>query len=377
MHLILSGIVGSVAYGLARPGSDIDRLGVYAAPTIELHGLRPPIGKYASKVTPGDEEDVALHEAGKYAALALGVNPAVTELMWLPADLYETRTPLGEDLISIRESLLSKRKVRDSYLGYAARQFRRLEARGDGSFSADTRHRTAKHARHLARLLTQGLELYSRCELNVRLADPDWYHEFGDRVAEGDLAAARAFLARVERTFDERYSPLPERPDETVVEEWLHAVRAAHYIPPRPRPAARPWLVDVDGTIALRDEQVGRTPYDWNQVGSDLPNPPVIYVVRALAAAGHPIVYLSGRSEECRAATSAWIASHLGVPGQALLMRTAGDHRPDTIIKAELYERQVLPRFGEAAGVLDDRNSVVAMWRARGLTVLQVAEGDF
>jgi predicted nucleotidyltransferase len=42
MHLLLSGIVGSVAYGLAGPGSDVDRLGVYAAPTVAFHGLRPP-----------------------------------------------------------------------------------------------------------------------------------------------------------------------------------------------------------------------------------------------------------------------------------------------------------------------------------------------
>ena len=35
-------------------------------------------------------------------------------------------------------------------------QFRKLVSRGDGSFSADTRKRTAKHARHLARLCTRG-----------------------------------------------------------------------------------------------------------------------------------------------------------------------------------------------------------------------------
>ncbi len=39
MHVLLSGIVGSTAYGLAHAGSDIDRLGMFAAPTEQLHGL--------------------------------------------------------------------------------------------------------------------------------------------------------------------------------------------------------------------------------------------------------------------------------------------------------------------------------------------------
>ncbi|WP_243718717.1 nucleotidyltransferase domain-containing protein [Actinomadura sp. KC06] len=153
-NVLLAGIVGSTAYGLAGPGSDIDRLGVYAAPTTAFHGLHPPTGRDATTVT--TKPDVTFHEAGKCAALCLGMNPTVTELIWLPDGLYETRTALGEQLISIRTAFLSARRVKDAYLGYAVSQFKRLETRGDGSFSADTRKRTAKHARHLARLVHQG-----------------------------------------------------------------------------------------------------------------------------------------------------------------------------------------------------------------------------
>lgn len=39
------------------------------------------------------------------------------------------------------------------------------------------------------------------------------------------------------------------------------------------------WLVDIDGTVALRGE---RGPFDWDRVGEDKPNGPVIAVVRAL-----------------------------------------------------------------------------------------------
>jgi predicted nucleotidyltransferase len=227
VNVLLSGIVGSTAYGLATPESDIDRLGIYAAPTIAFHGLHPPIGKAATKVT--TKPDVTMHEVGKYASLCLSMNPTVTELMWLEPDFYETRTPLGDDLIGIRTAFLSARRTRDAFLGYAQSQFKRLEDRGDGSFSADTRKRTAKHARHLARLVHQGRELYATGHLTVRLDDPQWFRDFGEWVAAGDLDLARKLLARAVEDFDSIRTPLPDRPDEKAAERWLHAVRAAYY----------------------------------------------------------------------------------------------------------------------------------------------------
>ncbi|WP_455353530.1 nucleotidyltransferase domain-containing protein [Streptomyces sp. SYSU K217416] len=224
-HVLLSGIVGSTAYGLARPGSDIDRLGLFAAPTEAFHGLHQPV---ASHVT--TDPDRTLHEAAKWCRLALGGNPTVMELVWLPTELYEVRTPLGDELIGIRDSLLSAARVRDAYLGYATQQFKRLYDRGDGSFSADTRKRTAKHARHLRRLCHQGFELYATGELNIRVDDPEAYHQFGEDVA-ADAMVALPMLKRFERLFEETKSVLPEQPDEAPAEAWLRRVRAAHYTP--------------------------------------------------------------------------------------------------------------------------------------------------
>ncbi|MGC1211903.1 MAG: nucleotidyltransferase domain-containing protein [Micromonospora sp.] len=238
MHLLLSGIVGSVAYGLARAGSDVDRIGVFAAPTVAFHGLHPP---RESVVT--TDPDVTLHEAAKYCRLALSGNPTATELMWLPDDCYETRTEFGDRLIAIRSAFLSAPRVRDAYLGYATQQLRRLTTRGadtDGSRSrraeressqvGGSRH-SAKHARHLARLLHQGRVLYATGVLEIRLADPEWFRAFGERVAGGALDEAKALVAAAERDFDRIRTPLPERPDEETVERWLLDVRAAH-LPP-------------------------------------------------------------------------------------------------------------------------------------------------
>jgi predicted kinase len=145
----------------------------------------------------------------------------------------------------------------------------------------------------------------------------------------------------------------------------------APYTPPDGAPEA--FLVDIDGTVAVMN---GRRPYDETRVSEDLPNPPVIAVVRALRAAGYRLVFCSGRRESCRADTTAWLAEHVAVPYDVLLMRADGDDRRDTIVKAELFDRHVRDRYRVVA-VLDDRDQVVRAWRAMGLTVLQVGEGDF
>lgn len=225
MHVLLSGIVGSTAYGLDRAGSDVDRLGVFAAPTTSLHGLRRPKESHVTH-----DPDETYHEAAKWARLALGGNPTVTELVWLPDDLYEVRTPLGEELIALRTSLLSAPRVRDSYLGYASQQFKRLQNRADGSFSSDTRGRTAKHARHLKRLCEQGYQLYSTGRLTLRVEDPEEYFRFGDRTAE-DPASALPLLKQYEEAFESTRSALPDRCDERPVESWLLRVRDYFYTP--------------------------------------------------------------------------------------------------------------------------------------------------
>jgi predicted kinase len=132
-------------------------------------------------------------------------------------------------------------------------------------------------------------------------------------------------------------------------------------------------LVDIDGTVALMN---GRSPYDMTRVGEDLPNPAVIAAVRAMHAAGHGIVFCSGRDDSCRAETEAWLELHVGVKYEALFMRAEGDSRKDSIVKREIFDNQIRDRW-TVVGVFDDRMQVVRMWRALGLTVFQVAEGDF
>ncbi|MGK5519230.1 AAA family ATPase [Micromonospora sp. URMC 107] len=183
------------------------------------------------------------------------------------------------------------------------------------------------------------------------------------------------------------------RPEaERVGEAWIRRLHERYLegrTLPLPVPQARPGrpatvhapsteppeivLVDIDGTVALN---VSRSPYDMARVGEDEPNPAVIAAVRAMHAAGYGVVFCSGRDATARAATEAWLARHVRVPHLGLHLRAVGDSRKDSVVKREIYEREIADRY-RVVGVFDDRQQVVRMWRALGLTVFQVAEGDF
>ncbi len=139
-------------------------------------------------------------------------------------------------------------------------------------------------------------------------------------------------------------------------------------------------LVDIDGTVAdMGKGQPGRRgPFDWDRVHEDDPHEPILELVRLLATF-YFVFFVSGRDEECRDATMAWLIAHRALEEgfeHRLYMRPHKDNRPDELVKREIYEKKIAPHF-DVAWVLDDRNKVVAMWRSLGLTVLQVADGDF
>ncbi len=132
-------------------------------------------------------------------------------------------------------------------------------------------------------------------------------------------------------------------------------------------------LVDIDGTVAVMGT---RSPYDWDRVGEDTPNQAVIEAVRAMYSAGNAIVFVTGRDEYSRDETEAWLELFVGVPYEGLFMRPRGDSRRDSIVKQEIFEDDIRHRW-RIVGVFDDRQHVVRMWRSLGLTVFQVAEGDY
>lgn len=85
---------------------------------------------------------------------------------------------------------------------------------------------------------------------------------------------------------------------------------------------------------------------------------------------------MTGRPEKLRGETIAWLTySGLLMP-RALHMRPDGDHRPDSVLKIELYERLYKDKETVLA-VFEDRERCVKAWRTTGIPCFQVAEGAF
>lgn len=132
------------------------------------------------------------------------------------------------------------------------------------------------------------------------------------------------------------------------------------------------YVWDIDGTLALMN---GRSPYDYTQVSTDIPNHNITMIARLIAQSGLPMILVSGREDFCMQETMDWLKNN-SIPFNALYMRKSGDYRNDSEIKKEIYETILKPKYNVLA-VFDDRNRVVDMWRSLGLTTLQVAYGYF
>jgi hypothetical protein len=146
-------------------------------------------------------------------------------------------------------------------------------------------------------------------------------------------------------------------------------------------------IFDLDGTLALiehRRHHVGKHknwPAFYAACVRDQPHTAVITIFIALWQQGHDIQIWSGRSDIVRSETIVWLAKHTGMnPSEIndrLVMRRDGDYTPDEQLKERwLDELEPLQR-ARIEMVFDDRDKVVAMWRRRGLTCLQVEKGDF
>lgn len=212
-HTVLSVVAGSRAYGLATEDSDIDRRGVFVAPTPRFWGFAKP----PSHVDGPDAERFSW-ELERFLGLALDANPTVLECRWSP--LVEQVTEQGEELLALRGSFLSRHAHR-TFLRYAESQFRKLT--GDVRTRGEPRW---KHVMHLLRLLISGRHLLEHGE---PLVDVAGHRDSLLAVRRGEVAWAEidAWRQTLTRDMDTALAAtvLPEEPDRTRVETFLVSVR--------------------------------------------------------------------------------------------------------------------------------------------------------
>src|SRR5205823_6203628 len=120
-----------------------------------------------------------LWELQKFLTMALKANPNILECLYSP--LVEKATPLGEELLALRDAFLSQ-MIFQTFNGYAMSQFKKIEQdlRNSGEIKW-------KHAMHLLRLLLTGaatlrqghvpvrVEAHRERLLSVKRGEVSWY----------------------------------------------------------------------------------------------------------------------------------------------------------------------------------------------------------
>ena len=141
-------------------------------------------------------------------------------------------------------------------------------------------------------------------------------------------------------------------------------------------------IFDVDGTIAdvehrrhfvngnndwdsFRKETVNDTPVQW-----------VCDIAKRFIAQGDDVAFFSARNESEREVTEKQISEWIGDGHKGVFLRPDGDFTPDDVFKSELADK-FIDMGGKIDLIFDDRQKVVNMWRDKGFTVVQVADGDF
>lgn len=164
-----------------------------------------------------------------------------------------------------------------------------------------------------------------------------------------------------------------------LTEEWMNSrFRPVPYVPDVELPQAV--LVDIDGTLAMKGD---RGPFEFENCHLDTLNESVEFLLWQISNNNGNfesnlkthIIIMSGRGEEYREQTEAWLDRFV-VHWDEFHMRPAGDNRPDYEIKHELFNQHVRNRFNVQVS-FDDRDQVVNLWRAMGISCHQVNPGDF
>lgn len=249
--LILRTQVGSGVHGTSIRGQDDrDEMGICLEPPEYVTGLaRVPNGisgggpavvfeQYerhtvwdqprglANRSGAGDL-DVVIYSARKWARLALDGNPTVLLVLFVPDGEVVYRNEVGAELVDNAHRFVSKLAAQ-RFLGYLQGQ----KAAMTGEVGAHTNRPElvaihgydTKYAMHALRLGYQGVEMLTTGRITLPVPKPHREHLRSIRrgeVALGDVvaavSAAEAELIRLKQS-----STLPDQPDRTWVDEWLH-----------------------------------------------------------------------------------------------------------------------------------------------------------
>ena len=236
--------VGSGVHGTSIDGQDDrDEMGLCLEPADYVTGVRRisdanPFEQYeyhsvweregglANRSGAGDL-DVIIYSARKWTRLATGGNPTVLLPLFVPEEEIVTITETGRELRANAHRIASKR-AGAKFLGYMSSQRRAMT----GESGAHTNRPElveqygydCKFAMHALRLGVQGLEYLATGRITLPIPEPELSLLREVRRGEWDLPRVVTWVEDLERRLEDAVvtSPLPDEPDLTWVDDWLH-----------------------------------------------------------------------------------------------------------------------------------------------------------
>jgi len=143
----------------------------------------------------------------------------------------------------------------------------------------------------------------------------------------------------------------------------------------------RALIIDIDHTLAdptHREWLFNMEPKDWDLIHQnaslDKVNEWCKNIVVNYHKLGYKILFITGRNEKYYGQTHDWLTNNLPIDILFTLhMRKDNDLRQDFVVKEEIYMKDVVEYY-DVEFAVDDKQSVIDMWRRNGLTALQCAD---
>ena len=143
------------------------------------------------------------------------------------------------------------------------------------------------------------------------------------------------------------------------------------------------YIFDIDGTLSKPGERLKylqKKPKNFKAFYDGMLDDEVNESITTLYEtlydhADKELAIVTGRPERYRKVTMQWFMVHdIPFRGVAIVMRQDRDYRPDYIVKTEIVKDIGIDSI---TCIFEDRQQVVDAYRQLGLTVCQVAKGNY
>lgn len=227
-QLVYLCLAGSRAYGRNTSESDLDLRGIYL-PSPESFLL-----EQKANTLELPEEDIVLQPLAKFFALAKAGNPNILEWLFVKDEHVFYADRYGKMIRENRELFLSQQMLK-SYLGFAHGSWKDLTRMLVKDVFPDPlrRHKIAKHASHIERLLRQLLSALQTGSFSTWA--PEQIEPFEKELDENGHLILRPEYLNALRELDEQIGEakqttrLPKQADETALNKLQMAI-ARHYL---------------------------------------------------------------------------------------------------------------------------------------------------